>query len=432
MHDMTNTSSSRRIHVLVLQGELFSGSHRRDENVPLGGLLRGASALQVTVESATPGQAGQVARKLRPDVILLDGVHADAVDLVTELDEAVGETPVLVVLDEAERDMVQMCVVAGARGCMIRPFDSDTLSATIVQMHHKGVRRRQLLADRVTAPTGGRLIAVRGAKGGVGTTAIASSLAVAIKRRGKEATALVDGHFLGGDVSVALNVAPNRSLVDLLPHLDRLDDDMLYTTMVEHATGVGVLAAPPEFEQAESITAAEYRRVLDAVRARYAYVVVDCSPFLDQNSIAALDMADTILLVTTPEMAALKNAARLIQLASRLDYSDHKLRLLVNRFNMSGAIARSDFEHHLEYCTSFRIPNDDAVGRALGRGEPLATLQASSPAARALDRLAQTIITNEGWEGEPHRGGRGLLRLANWRPFGKGERTTPQSLLEAA
>jgi pilus assembly protein CpaE len=387
----------------------------------------------MTVGTVALGQAAQVARKLRPDVIVIDGVRGDPVGLITELDEALSETPVLVVLDESEQDRVQLCVVAGARGCLMRPFDRDSLITTIQQMHQKAARRRQLSADRVTtAPTGGHLIAVRGAKGGVGATVIASSLAVAIKRRGKEATALVDGHFFGGDVSVALNVTSNRSLVDLLPHLDRLDDDLLDATLVQHATGLAVLAAPTELEQAEVIRSDQYRQVLDVLRARYAYVIVDCSPFLDQNSITALDMADTVLIVTTPEMAALKNAARLVQLGARLGYSEQKMRLVVNRFNLSGAIARSDFEEHLEYRTSFRIPNDGAVDRALSRGEPLVTFQPSCPAARALERLARILITNDGWEGEPRRRGLGLQRVLQWLPFARGGNPVLPRALEAA
>jgi pilus assembly protein CpaE len=430
---MKTTTTLRRIHVLVMRGELFATSSRHDDSVPADSLLRSHSTLQVTVQTAVRGQAGGVASTAHPDVIVLDGVDGDPAEFVAELDEAASETPVLVVLDENDSDRVQACVVAGARGCLVRPFDDEGLVATILQVHEKASRRRRQHAERGTsAAAGGRLIAVRGTKGGVGATAIATSLAVAIKRRSKDATALVDGHFFGGDVPLALNLVPNRSLVDLIPHLDRLDDDLLGATLAQHSSGVSVLAAPAEFERAESIRSDEYQRVLEALRARYAYVVVDCSPFLDQNSITALDMADTVLLVTTPELAALKNAARLIQLGARLGYSEQKMRLLVNRFNVSGALARSDFEHHLEYRTSFRIPNDDAVARALTRGEPLVTFQASCSAARALDRLARTIIGDEGWEGEPHRGGRGLLRLAHWRPFARGERPTPRTLLEAA
>ena len=427
---MKTSHSFRKIRVLILRGRQFAASHHHDNPEAAESVMAAEPSLHVTVGTAASGQLAQLARDNRPDVIVLDGMDSDPAEFVAELDEALSETPVLVLFEETESDRVQACVVAGARGCMVRPFGPEALIAMIVQVHDKASRRRRQHAERLSnAPTGGRLISVRGAKGGVGATAIATSLAVAIKRRSKQSTIVVDGHFFGGDVPVTLNLAPSRSLADLIPHLERLDDDLLGATVSRHTTGIDLLAAPAEFELAESIRSDEYQKVLEALRARYAYVVVDCSPFLDHNSITALDLADTVLLVTTPEMAALKNAARLIQLGARLGYAEHKMRLLVNRFNLSGAIASSDFEDHLEYRTSFRIPNDTSMARALSRGEPLVTLQSSSPAARALDRLAQTIIDNEGWEGERHRSG---LLLGRWRLFARRQRRTAHAMLEAA
>jgi Flp pilus assembly CpaE family ATPase len=172
--------------------------------------------------------------------------------------------------------------------------------------------------------------------------------------------------------------------------------------------------------------------VLEALRARFAYVVVDCSPFLDQNTLAALDLADTLLLVTTPELAALKNAARLVQLGLRLGYSERKMRLIVNRSNLQGAIPPADFEQHLEYRASFRIPNDGSVASALTRGEPVVTFQPASPSARALDRLAHTIVHDRGWEGEPRPESRGLAALARWRPFAKSDRLALRPAVEKA
>ena len=262
---------------------------------------------------------------------------------------------------------------------------------------------------RPSEPTRGRLIAVRGTKGGVGTTAIATSLAVAVHRQTKQPTVLVDGYFYGGDVPVALNITPHRSILDLLPQLDRLDDDIFDTTLARHSSGVDVLAAPSDFEHVESIKAEPYQQVLEALRTRYAFVIVDCSPFLDQTTIAALDQADTVLLVTTPDLAALKNAARFLRLGLRLGYAEQKLRLVVNRFNQPGAVSSADLEQHLSYRISFRVPNDNAVSQSLNRGEPVA----SGKAAKVLNRLARTAVSNLGWEDEPRQS---VSLFRRWRP----------------
>jgi pilus assembly protein CpaE len=387
-----------------IQVLLLAAAVREVDSVSTESLLASDSRLHVTFETASSAQATAVAKRLHPDVVLLDGFAGSTSSVVAELDEALASIPVLVLLNSHEQNYIPACVGAGARGCLLRPFDSAALTAAIVQVHTRASRNRQR-----TTSNHGLLLAVRGTKGGVGTTAVATNLAIALHRQTKQPTVLVDGNFFAGDVPAALNLTTNRSVMDLLSNLSRLDDDVLTTTLAQHSSGIHVLAAPTEFEQVETIKADAYQRILEELRNRYAYVVVDCSVFMDESTLAALDLADLLLLVATPELASLKNATRVLQLGARLGYSERKLRLVVNRFNLPGAISPNDFEQHLAYRMSFKLPNDSAVSRSLASGEPL---KSSSKVASALDQLARTVVSNEGWKDEGHQ-------QRSWRPFGR-------------
>jgi pilus assembly protein CpaE len=211
---------------------------------------------------------------------------------------------------------------------------------------------------------------------------------MALHRQTKQSVALVDGDMFAGDVLAALNLSSNRSILDLLSNIGRFDDDLLTTTFVTHSSGVDVLAAPPDFEQVERVKADTYQHTLEEVRNHYAYVVVDCATGLDANTLAAIDVADVLLLVTTPELAALKNAARLIALGARLGYDDHKLRLVLNRSNLPGAVSPNDYEQHLSYKTSYKLSNDSGVSQSLASGEPL---KASNKVAKELDKLVRDL-----------------------------------------
>jgi pilus assembly protein CpaE len=241
-------------------------------------------------------------------------------------------------------------------------------------------------------PDRGQLIAVRGSKGGVGTTSIAVNLAVALHRQANQPVALVDGDLFAGDVLAALNLASNRSVMDLLSNASRFDDELLTKTFVTHSSGIDVLAPPSDFEQVERIKAEIYQHTLEELRNHYAFVVVDCPTGLDANTLAAIDAADVVLLVTTPELAALKNAGRLIALGARLGYDDYKLRLVLNRANMPGAVSTNDYEQHLSYKTSYKLSNDSAVSQALASGEPL---KASNRVAKELAKLVTSLDTVE-------------------------------------
>jgi pilus assembly protein CpaE len=410
--------SPTKIHVLVLRDEIPTMRARVDQ--PPEDFLPNEPRVHVTISKAAYGEAVRSIRQHRPDVIVLDGVLGAPPVLVAELDEAFAGTPLLVLLDEAEREHAHDCVVAGARGCLVRPVDPNALIRTIVQVHDKAVRRRrQIEAERVGGDRAGQVTAVRGVKGGVGTTFIATNLAISIQRQTRRRVLLIDSNLFGGDVPIALNMTPNRSIADLIPHVDALDDDLLESIVVRHDSGVAVLAAPTELERAETVRPEGFQRVLEVMRTRYDHVVVDVSPFLDQNSLVALDLSDMVLVVCTPEVAALKNAARLLELGGALGYAETKMRLLLNRAKGPGAVGRADIEKHLHYLISFTIPNDaTAVVRALNRGEPLVTCERGNRAAKAVDRLARTVLADRGWEGEPGRSGvGGLLRLPSLRLF---------------
>jgi pilus assembly protein CpaE len=407
-----------KIHVLVLRDELPSIQDRMDQ--PPEAFLPNEPRVRVTVAKAAYGEAAAAVRHHRPDVVVLDGVLGEPAVLVGELDEAFPGIPLLVLLDDAERERSHDCVVAGARGCLVRPVDPNTLVRTIVQVHDRAARRRrQLESERIGGDRMAQLTAVRGVKGGVGSTVVATNLAVAIQRQTKKRVLLIDANFFGGDVPVALDIAPNRNIADLIPHVDALDEDLLESIVVMHTSGVAVLAAPTELERAETIRPDGFQRLIEALRSRYDHVIVDASPFLDQNSLLALDLSDLILLVCTPELAALKNAARFLQLGTDFGYPETKMRLIVNRAKSPGAVGRADIEKHLQYRISCTIPNDaSSVVRALNRGEPLVTYEHSNRVAKAIDRLARTVLADEGWEGEPSRSSkRGLLRLPGLRLF---------------
>jgi pilus assembly protein CpaE len=413
-----------RIHVLILRDELSVESQDDEQQEHSDQILGQDARFRVTVAKAGYGEAVRAAQAYNPDVILLEDVHTDPVELVSELDEAVQAIPTVVVLDESERSRIHACVVAGARGCLVRPFEPSVLLGTMIQTADRAARRRkQLEADlQITTAQRGRVVAMRGAKGGVGTSALAVNLAVTIGRQEGCRVALVDAHPFGGDLALALNLVPSRTLADLIPHLSGLDDDLLASVMTSHGSGIDLLSAPVDPEQGDLISAEQFYKVLDGLCSRYDYVVVDCGQSLDPISITALDMAYLVLLVSTAELAALKNVGRFFTLGAKLGYSEAKLRLVVNRHNALGSIARADFERHLGYRMSFGIPNDRAVHRSLTRGEPLVTLHRTSRAAKAIERLARTVVENAGWAGEivaTSRRGRLPLALPSIRPFSR-------------
>ncbi|MFF5422374.1 AAA family ATPase, partial [Streptomyces misionensis] len=178
---------------------------------------------------------------------------------------------------------------------------------------------------------GGTVITVSGAKGGVGATITAVQLALAAQASGRT-VALVDMDLQAGDIGSYLDVQFRRSIVDLSTITD-ISPRVLADAVFSHDTGLSLLLAPSEGESAEEVTDRSARQIVSALRSRNEVVVIDCGSQLNGANAAAIEMADTSLLVTTPDVIAVRGAKRVVRMWDRLQIRKAEETVtLVNRF----------------------------------------------------------------------------------------------------
>lgn len=123
-----------------------------------------------------------------------------------------------------------------------------------------------------------------------------------------------------------------RSIVDLSTITD-ISPRVLSDAVFSHGTGLALLLAPSEGESAEEVSDRSARQIVSALRSRYEVVVIDCGSQLQGASAAAIEMADTALLVTTPDVIAVRGAKRVVRMWERLQIRKAEDTVtLVNRF----------------------------------------------------------------------------------------------------
>jgi pilus assembly protein CpaE len=177
----------------------------------------------------------------------------------------------------------------------------------------------------------GSLIAVYGAKGGVGKSTIAVNLAVCLAQSFGRKVLLADTDLWYGDIGVLLDARSQKSLFDICTGTE-IDLFGLPKAVVPHPLGPSLLLRPHDPRQVERVNPALVRESLRTYCALYDYVLADTGPTLEEINLHVLDAADQILLVTTPELASIHNCARFLSLAQSLGHFD-KVRLIVNRAN---------------------------------------------------------------------------------------------------
>lgn len=255
-----------------------------------------------------------------PEVVLVHERVAPvpALELIREVALRFPAVGVVLITADAGPALYSAAMDAGARGIAGLPPSYDELATRVraAAQWATGVRHHLFGGTDGNAGPGGTLVAVTGAKGGVGTTVTAVQLALAARAAGR-GVALLDLDLQSGDVASYLDVQFRRSVADLAQVGD-ITPRVLQEALFTHATGLGLLLAPGEGERGEEVSDRAARQIAGALRSRYEIVIADCGSQLTSAGAAIVETADTALLVVTPDVVAVRAAKRTVRLWDRL------------------------------------------------------------------------------------------------------------------
>jgi pilus assembly protein CpaE len=290
----------------------------------------------------------------------------------------------------------------GAQGFLLKPFGETELLSSVHQAYELMAQRRAelstaaILPGRVEpeAPRRGDVMAVYGPKGGVGCTMVAINLAVALHETTRLRVTLVDGDLGFGDVDTALNLTASTSIASLLPRLGSLDDEAtLEESLLWHRSGIRVLPAPPYLDAADTIQPDELQRLLTRLAGLgEGYVVVDTWSRLDDSTLAIIDCCQHLVVVTTPQVTALRDTHRFLEVMDLLGYERSRVLLVLNHCYHRGNIKQEDVERALGHPIAQVLEHAPGpVTASLNRGVPLVIEYHSSNVARGILSLARKL-----------------------------------------
>ncbi len=353
---------------------------------------------------------------LDPDIVLLSTRLApdDTPSLVKQFFELTPNAQVLLLAPAGTEPDIRRAMLAGARGILHLPLGADELLSTIREVMGTEVTRRQrvqeVAQERLSRATQGRVIAVFSPKGGVGCTLLACNLAVAMQRITGKPTALVDYSLQFGTVASVLNLQSLHSVAELMPVYDALDATILDDVMVRHESGLRVLLAPARLADVELITMEGLVGVLAALRLYYVNVVVDLWHTIEDATVAILEAADVILLVTTPEVPALYTTRRFLELLKDYPQLQDRVQLVVNRHPSKGAVDLQQIEHSLGCAAVATVPSDGfLMTTAVNEGVPLVRKNANTVFAQNVAKLATELGGERSADGRTDTGRGGIF-----------------------
>lgn len=245
------------------------------------------------------------------------------------------------------------------------------------------------MAGRLNPP----VVAVVSPKGGNGKTTVAVNLAAALARRSPTVLLDLDVHF--GDVEYALRLHPIVRLNDAVDRLRSTPDTDPESFLIQHSSGVAALCAPGEPIAADHLPVAGALSVLDRFLAVERPTVIDTGAGIDDFNLGAVERSGHTVLVTSTDVPSVQAGRKLIDTLAEIAVDPGRLHLAVNRATVDTGLSVADVEAVLGMSASLLIPEDTRIAASMNLGSPLAESMPATPAARAFQRFADSLLELE-------------------------------------
>jgi len=339
--------------------------------------------------------------RLRPNaaILTLGAQPETGLKFVERLAAECPATAIICASRDASPDLILRSLRAGAREFLRLPL-IDGEFKTVLE------RTAEFCAGQPEAPKKrGRVVAVFSSKGGCGTSFIATNLAASMSGP----TVLVDLNLQAGDLALFLGLDPKFSIADLIENRARVDDSLLKSYLTPYTANLSLLSAPREADSADDIEPEHIFEVIEILRERHEYVVIDPQHTFDAITLAALDQVDDILLVVTLDIPSIRSAQRALAIFDRLGYPRHKVRIVVNRWSKQIDIDLREVERYLGQSAMGFVQSDYRTAvNSINLGQPLVQTDPDSRIATEIKRLATVFSGRSASPTEQPR--RGLLR----------------------
>jgi pilus assembly protein CpaE len=332
-----------------------------------------------------------MAKEKNPDIIVLSMEEpvVRATQTMSSLADALPETPVIVYSSLSDAASVRRAMVAGARDYLVKPPRPEELARAIYSVLEQEERRRSRMSgETASSAARGTVITVFGAKGGIGKTTISTNLSTALAKNTNSSVAIVDMDTRFGDVAIMMDIVVEFSIADVCRSIDNIDREAIAEYLVKHGSGVEILPAPLHPTEWGAISRHHIAKIVDLLAQTHDYVIIDTPGAFNELVATALEAANIILLVTSMDVASIKDTALALEMLRAASVSEDKVKLIINHSTSSNSLRAEDVERVLEYEVFWRIPHDVAVSNSNQLGQPIVLAKPYARASRAITDIS--------------------------------------------
>jgi len=325
-----------------------------------------------------------------PDAALFLDISSDPVNGIRSLEklkQAVPDLYVIVCDYSEDGESILLTIRSGANDYLTMPLKRSDLRDALTRLER--TPRRAIAGGSQL----GRTYTFLGAKGGVGTTALAVNFATILAQRKKQ-TVLLDVDWTANDVAMQVGAAPQYTLLEVGENLDRMDQTLFEGFVTRDPSGFLLVGPPDSLEQPRSLfTDSMLREFSTFLVEKYEAIVMDAGCDLSNDlTLSALQVSTTVFIVTTQEFPSIRNTQRYLGYLMRLGFTADQVKVVINRYKKKPGSQYASLEQvtqTLNQPVFYGIPESDAMLASINRARPLTTDRQSFP---EMDRALRAFV----------------------------------------
>jgi pilus assembly protein CpaE len=325
-----------------------------------------------------------------PDAALFLDISSDPVNGIKSLEklkQAVPDLYVIVCDYSEDGESILLTIRSGANDYLTMPVKRSDLRDALTRLER--TPRRSIAGGSQL----GRIYTFLGAKGGVGTTALAVNFATVLAQRKKQ-TVMLDVNWTANDVAMQLGAAPQYTLLEVGENLDRMDQSLFEGFVTRDPTGFLLVGPPDSLEQPRSLFSdSMLREFTTFLVEKYDGIVMDAGCDLSNDlTLAALQVSTTVFIVTTQEFPAIRNTQRYLSYLMRMGFTQDQIKIVINKYQKKPSSQIASLEQvtqTLNQPVFYGIPESSAMLASINRARPLVTDRQTFP---EMDRVIRAFV----------------------------------------
>lgn len=335
------------------------------------------------------------------EIMLLGaGVNGEGYAFAEKISAIHPELGIIMLENELLEETMHNALFSGAKDVLVKPLEPEKVANAIYRIHQLSERKAALQNNsankKVRKRDLGQVYTVFSTKGGVGKTFVSINLAASLAKKQDARVVLLDLDLDFGNAALALNLYPKFTISDVVDDIRNIDSDLIESYLMPHESGIKVLPANLQQQMNDYMNAEHIRIILESLRESFDYIVVDMPARFVDKVMPALALADTLLVVTTPEISSVRNVKALLATLMDLNFPQSKVKIILNKEQIRGDIKLKDIEVTLNKKVDAAIGFDyQKVLSSLNRGIPLVSEYPKHSVSKNIEKLCIRIVQDE-------------------------------------